>query len=141
MFEQFSNGYYLGRLYITPHEGERAVMHREEHEQVNEQLYETEDGTEYPLVMKIGSSHVPVHGAAGVPGQTLALPESTLAASGVDNPPALEEVLLAKADRAAQLLGVAEGRLDGLARDFTDWRDGSDERAVDRDLGDDPVGF
>lgn len=138
MFEQFSDGYYLGRLYVTPHDGERAVMHREEHEQVNEQLYETEDG-EFPLVMKIGSSHVPVHGAAGVPGQTLALPERALTAAGVDNPPALEEVLLAKADRAAQLLGVAEGRLDGLASARGDSGDGHD--GSDGPLGDDPVGF
>ncbi|MFQ3318898.1 MAG: hypothetical protein ACI8UR_001566 [Natronomonas sp.] len=104
MFERFSSGYYLGRLYVEPHGGHQAVMHREQHEQVNEQLYDEEyDG---PLVMKIGTAHVPVHGADGVPGRTIALPETVLPATGVDNPPTLREVLLAKADRAAQLLGV-----------------------------------
>ncbi|WP_254840617.1 DUF5802 family protein [Natronomonas marina] len=104
MFERFSSGYYLGRLYVEPHEDERAVMHREQHEQVSEQLYDG-DGPA-PLVMKIGSTHVPVHAADGVPGRTVALPPSVLPATGVENPPALSEVLLAKADRAAQLLDL-----------------------------------
>ena len=103
MFEPFSSGYYLGRLYVEPHDGASAVMHREQHERVNDQLYEDREG---PLVMKIGSTHVQVHGADGVPGRTVALPEPVLPAAGVDNPPALREVLLAKADRAAQLLGI-----------------------------------
>ena len=110
MFEPFSSGYYLGRLYVEPHDGESAVMHREQHERVNDQLYEDREG---PLVMKIGSTHVQVHGADGVPGRTVALPEPVLPAAGVDNPPALREVLLAKADRAAQLLGI---EADGPAR-------------------------
>lgn len=116
MFERFSSGYYLGRLYVEPHDGEQAVMHREHHEQVNEQLYEEYDG---PLVMKIGTTHVPVHGADGVPGRTIALPEDALAAAGVDNPPTLREVLLAKADRAGQLLGLAASDLRG-----TEWPTG-----------------
>lgn len=113
MFEQFSSGYYLGRLYVEPHDGEHAVMHREQHDRVNEQLYaETTDYPgDLPLVMKIGSAHVPVHGADGVPGQTVALPETVLPATGVDNPPTLREVLLAKADRAAQLLSL-DGAVD-----------------------------
>jgi len=108
MFERFSSGYYLGRLYVEPHENERAVMHRAEHERVSEQLYD-DAGDPEPLVMKIGSTHVPVHGAEGVPGRTVALPESVLPATGVENPPALSEVLLAKADRAAQLLDFGPG--------------------------------
>lgn len=136
MFEQFSSGYYLGRLYVEPHDGERAVMHRAEHEQVNEQLYASEDGAEYPLIMKVGSTHVPVHGADGVPGRTLALPESTLEAAGIENPPTLREVLLAKADRAAQLLGVADGAPSCLARDPTGVDDPDDSHS-----GSDPVGF
>jgi len=104
MFERFSSGYYLGRLYVEPHDDDdgRAVMHREQHERVVEQLYD--DDATGPLVMKIGSTHVSVHGADGVPGRTVALPEGLLPATGVENPPALSEVLLAKADRAAQLL-------------------------------------
>ena len=100
MFEQFSSGYYLGRLYVEPYEGDRAVIHREHHEQVTEQLYEEHE----PLVMKIGSTHVVVHGAENVPGRTVVLPEHALSATGTDNPPMLREVFLAKADRARQLL-------------------------------------
>lgn len=103
MFERFSSGYYLGRLYVEPYDGARAVMQHEQHERVNDQLYDDYDG---PLVMKIGSAHVPVHGATDVPGRTIGLPADVLPAAGVENPPALREVLLAKADRAAQLLGV-----------------------------------
>jgi hypothetical protein len=78
-------------------------MHNEHHEQVNEELYDSYSG---PLVMKIGNAHVPVHGADDVPGRTVALPEAALSAAGIDNPPTLREVLLAKADRAGQLLGL-----------------------------------
>jgi UDP-N-acetylglucosamine enolpyruvyl transferase len=105
MFERFSSGYYLGRLYVEPHENERSVMHRDLHERVHDQLYDDAEESA-PLVMKIGSAHVPVHGADGVPGRTVALPRSVLAAIGVENPPALSEVLLAKADRASQLLDI-----------------------------------
>jgi len=65
--------------------------------------------------MKIGSAHVPVHGADGVPGRTVALPESVLPATGVENPPALSEVLLAKADRATQLLDLGSVGADDPA--------------------------
>lgn len=101
MFEQFSSGYYLGRLYVEPYGGDQAVIHTEHHDRVTTQLYD--DETE-PLVMKIGSTHVAVHGADDVPGGTVALPEDTLSVTGTDNPPMLREVFLAKADRARQLL-------------------------------------
>lgn len=107
MFEEFSSGYYLGRLYVEPHGGEQAVMQRETHERVNRKLYAEGDGierTDLPLVMKIGTTHFPVHGDDAVPKQTVALPESELDAAGVENPPSLREVFLAKADRAAQLM-------------------------------------
>ena len=104
MFEPFSTSYYLGRLYVEPYAGDRAVMHAEHHEQVTEQLYDEYVG---PLVMKIGTAHVPVHGADDVPGRTVALPEGALSTAGVENPPTLREVLLAKADRAGQLLGLS----------------------------------
>lgn len=111
MFEQFSSGYYLGRLYIEPYGGDRAVIHRDHHEQVNEQLYESEDE---PLVMKIGSTHLAVHGARNVPNQTVALPEDALSATGTDNPPTLREVFLAKADRARQLLEFGSDGPEGF---------------------------
>ena len=111
MFEQFSSGYYLVRLYVEPRAGDAAVMHRRDHEQVNEQLYATGEGverTDRPLVMKVGTRHFPVHGDGGVPEGTLALPPSLIEDTGVENPPTLTEVFLAKADRAAQLLGFDE---------------------------------
>jgi hypothetical protein len=110
MFEPFSGGYYLGRLYVEPHDGERAVMHRTQHERVNEQLYGDEDAAirrlDHPLVMKVGRAHLPVHGAEGVPESTLGLPPELLERLDVDAP-TLSEVLLAKADRAEQLLSLS----------------------------------
>lgn len=110
MFEEFSSGYYLGRLYVEPHDGDCAVMQRDQHERVNEQLYPapTSEGGETPLVMKFGRRHFSVHGQEGVPADTLALPWTYLENSPVRNPPELAEVLLAKADRAVQLLDMAQ---------------------------------
>lgn len=107
MFEEFSAGYYLGRLYVQPSDTERAVMHREQHVQVNEELYASDDGIERldaPLLMKLDETHFPVHGEESVPQDTLAVPAKLLEQTRVRNPPALKEVLLAKADRAQQLL-------------------------------------
>jgi hypothetical protein len=114
MFEQFSRGYYLGRLYVEPSSDETATMCQRQHEQVNEQLYTDGTGVERldkPLVMKIGSTHLSVHGEEGVPADTLSIPEEMLEGSAVRNPPTLQEVLLAKSDRATQLLELAEGRV------------------------------
>lgn len=113
MFEPFSRAYYLGRLYVEPHTGDRPVMHDGQHEAVNEQLYATGEGIERldnPLVMKLGNRHLAVHGESGVPGRTLAVPESMLP-ERIDAPPTLREVFLAKADRATQLveMGAAAG--------------------------------
>ena len=110
MFESFSSGYYFGRLYVEPFEGDRPAMQREQHERVNRQLYATGEGLERldaPLVMKLGNRHFPVHGDEAVPERTLALPESMLENADVENPPTLREVLLAKADRAEQLLRLS----------------------------------
>lgn len=113
MFEQFSRGYYLGRLYVEPSSDETATMCQQQHEAVNEQLYADGTGVERvdkPLVMKLGSTHISVHGSPDVPADTLAIPETILHGSAVRNPPTLQEVLLAKADRAAQLLELTAGR-------------------------------
>lgn len=115
MFEQFSRGYYLGRMYLEPGTDEPATMCREQHETVSEQLYAGGTGVERldrPLVMKVGNTHLPVHGEAGLPADTLSLPETVLESAGVRNPPALQEVLLAKADRADQLLAWSGGSGD-----------------------------
>ncbi|MEF8820790.1 MAG: DUF5802 family protein [Halovenus sp.] len=108
MFEQFSNGYYLGRLYVEPTTRERVQMCRDQHERVNEQLYADEgiNRVDRPLVMKLGSQHLAVHAGDGVPADTLSVPESVLEGTDVRNPPTFQEVLLAKADRADQLLAM-----------------------------------
>jgi len=111
MFEEFSSGYYLGRLYVEPHDGEQPAMRREQHERINEQLYASGDGIERldsPLVMKVDNRHVAVHGDDAVPEGTLALPADLLDDTHIRNPPTLKEVLLAKADRAVQLLRYQE---------------------------------
>lgn len=113
MFEQFSRGYYLGRLYVEPSDREAATMSQRQHERVNEQLYASDEGIDRldrPLVMKVGATHLPVHGAPDVPADTLAIPEPLLDDAGVENPPTLSEVLLAKADRAKQLLELTAAR-------------------------------
>ena len=110
MFEPFSRGYYLGRLYIEPSPDEHATMCERQHQRLNEQLYATGDGVErvdMPLVVKLGDRHLPVHGETGVPADTLSVPEAMLDGTPVRNPPTLREVLLAKGDRASQLLTYA----------------------------------
>ena len=112
MFEVFSRSYYLGRLYVTPTDGDRALMHSEQHERINEEVYATGEGLERldaPLVMKLESQHFPVHGADAVPTNTLAVPESMLDGTDVRNPPSLREVFLARRERARQLLSFAGG--------------------------------
>ena len=107
MFEEFSRGYYLGRLFVEPYDGDRAVIHRDHHHRANERVYAADGGVDHldnPLVMKLDEAHFPVHGADDVPSGTLALPASLLGDTRIDAPPALREVLLAKADRADQLL-------------------------------------
>ena len=114
MFSEFSRGYYLGRLWVEPRDGDRAVMHREQHERVNEQLYADDEGLsrlDTPLVVKLGNRHFAVHGDDGVPQDTVGVPEHLLEEAHVRNPPTLREILLAKADRAAQLLRLS-GQLD-----------------------------
>jgi len=109
MFEAFSSGYYLGRLYVEPAAGERAAINRADHRRVNEQLYTTDEGisrTDLPLVMKLGEAHLAVDGEDDVPEQTLAVPERLLERLDVANPPTLEEVLLAKREHARRLLDI-----------------------------------
>jgi hypothetical protein len=102
MFEQFSSEYYLGRLYVEPYDGEVAAIHRTDHERMNEKLYADEGVSrlDAPLVMKLETAHIPVLGDEGVPSGTLAVPGSFADADLPDD----REVLLAKRDRAAELL-------------------------------------
>lgn len=109
MFERFSSGYYVGQLYVEPYDGDVALMHHSQHEQVNEQVYATAgiSRTDYPLVMKLGNCHLSVHGDAGVPEYTLAVPATLHEALRLDNPPERREVWLAHGERAQQLLRIA----------------------------------
>ena len=103
MFERFSSGYYLGRLYVEPYDGDCAVIQRADHERVNEQLYASGDGVEpldTPLVMKLDGHHFPVVGDDGVPTGTLGLPTHL----SDEDLPDRREVFLAKAERARELL-------------------------------------
>ncbi len=105
MFEAFSAGYYVGRFYVEPHGGDHAVMDRDQHEEANEQVYATGEGVErvdHPLVVKVDESHFPVLAAEDVPPDTLAVPDAD--ATRIDDLPAVKAVMVAKADRAAQLL-------------------------------------
>lgn len=116
MFEVFSRSYYLGRLYVTPTDGETAAIQREQHERLNEEVYATDEGLrrlDTPLVMKLESRHFPVHGDEAVPANTLAVPAELLEDTEVRNPPSLREVLLAKGQRAGQLLQYMSGTIQG----------------------------
>jgi hypothetical protein len=102
MFETFSAGYYLGRLYVKPSDRDVPAIRQEDHERMNERLY-GDDGVfrvDAPLVMKLDTGHVPVLGDEDVPSGTLAVP----AAVDDRDLPGERDVLLAKSDRAAELL-------------------------------------
>lgn len=112
MFERFSSGYYLGTMFVEPHDGERALMHRADHEEVNKQLYVTGEGVERldtPLVMKLDRTHFPVLGDEGIPAGTLFVPRTVAPDASLPN---RREVLLAKAERASELLQYAGYRFD-----------------------------
>ncbi|MFB6253882.1 MAG: DUF5802 family protein [Halobacteriaceae archaeon] len=107
MFEDFSTGYYLGRLYVQPYDGQSAVIEQSRHEQMNKELYASGEGIERidnPLIMKLDSTHFPVQGADDISEGTLGLPQSILDATRISHPPELKEVFLAKSDRAQQLM-------------------------------------
>lgn len=109
MFETFSRGYYVGRLFVEPYGGKHAALQRDQHERVNQQLYATGAGVErldLPLVMKLATQHFAVRGEDGVPENTLLIPHDRVNPGDRDTLPAPREVLLAKADRASQLLEI-----------------------------------
>lgn len=106
MFEPFSGSYYLGRLYVEPHDGETPAIARQDYDALRQQLYHNEAHENGPVVMKLDQRHFPVTGVASVPAETLAVPPEILSDSRIKNPPSLREVLLATADRAEQLLSL-----------------------------------
>lgn len=109
MFEPFSSGYYVGRLYIEPHDGERTLMQRDQHERANSDIYAAGTGIDrldHPLIVKVDSSHFAVEGEDGVPEDTLYVPRDHLQPRPGDRLPALKEVLVAKKHRAEQLMSL-----------------------------------
>jgi hypothetical protein len=102
MFEDFSSGYYLGRMYVEPHDSERPVMQDDEFETVSRGVYDEEK----PLVMKIGNQHLVVDGDGGVPSGTLGVPEDVADGLRLGNPPSVKDVLLAKEGHATRILSL-----------------------------------
>ncbi|WP_396612119.1 DUF5802 family protein [Haloferax sp. S1W] len=112
MFERFSSGYYLGRLYVEPYDGAEAAIQRTDHERLNEHVYATGRGVErldHPLVMKLDSAHFPVVADDGIPAGTLALPRRAVDSTAL---PEDRPVLLADANRAEELLRYAGYDID-----------------------------
>jgi hypothetical protein len=106
MFEEFSSAYYLGRMYVEPHDTERPVMQRDDFETVQRDVY----GGEEDVVMKVDRHHLVVDGDSSVPQGTLGVPKSYLESLDVRNPPAFKEVLLAKPRHAARILSLTGER-------------------------------
>lgn len=102
MFEDFSSGYYLGRMYVEPYDADRPVMQDDEFERVSRGVYEEEK----PLVMKIGNRHLVVDGDDGVPSGTLGVPEEVADGLRLRNPPSVKDVLLAKRGHATRILSL-----------------------------------
>lgn len=106
MFEPFSRGYYLGRLYVEPGEGHRAAMSRDQLVAIDRQLHGTDEGEPSgPVVMRVGQRHYRVHGADTVADGCLEIPRTT---TDIEDPEP-RPVLLAKAGRAEQLVGLTDG--------------------------------
>lgn len=107
MLTGLAAGYYVRRFYVTPSDGDHAVMEQDQHEEANREVYTTGEGVErvdQPLVVKLEDHHLPVFGSDEVATDTLAVPASVLEACRITDPPALKSILVAKADRAVQLL-------------------------------------
>ncbi len=109
MFEEFSRGYYLGRLYVEPHDAEEPVIHDHEYQRLHDDIYQGKDET--PLVFKLENQHITVQGDESVPSKTLGLPTKLVDELDVDNPPSIENVLLAKRGHAEKVLELLGRRL------------------------------
>jgi hypothetical protein len=104
MIEEFSGSYYLGRLYVEPSTDGRARMARHQHRELHDHLYAASgaDRFETPLVVKLDNAHFPVGAGNNVPADTLVVPDEVV--GDHRRTPDHREVLIAKADRARQLL-------------------------------------
>ncbi|MDZ7687944.1 MAG: DUF5802 family protein [Halobacteriales archaeon] len=110
MFDDFSSGYYLGRMYVEPYDAEHPVMQDSDFEAVSNGVYDEEK----PLVMKVEQHHLVVDGDDGVPTGTLGVPEKVADELRLRNPPSVKDVLLAKEDHATRILSL-KGFEDGVS--------------------------
>lgn len=109
MVEEFSAGYFLLRVYVEPHPGDRAVLNRADHADLRSRLYSTDEGecsTDLPLLVKVDEAHIPVLPGEGVPTGTLALPHEVIESTRIEAPPSLREILLAKAEQTVRLFDL-----------------------------------
>lgn len=112
MFEAFSDSYYIGRLYVTPTDTDSPRMQAAQVHQINDELIASDDqliDLDRPLVMKLGTRHFSVHADRDVPADTLAVPSPLLDETPITNPPSVCGVLLARGERAEQLLWLTGG--------------------------------
>lgn len=101
MFEDFSGGYYLGRMYVEFRDADFPVTQDDDFEAVSHGVYRDER----PLVMKIGKRHLTV-GDGGVPTGTLGVPVGVAEGLSLHNPPSVKDVFLAKEVHAEQVLSL-----------------------------------
>lgn len=107
MLKALSAAYYVGRVIVEPHDGPHAVLEEHQHREAATTVYARDEGVErldVPLVVKLGHQHLPVFASPSVPTGTLAVPDDVLAASDVEHPPSVREILVATADWAGRLL-------------------------------------
>lgn len=97
MFEPFSSGYYLGRLYVGSRDDERAVLDAATHRYIRQTLYEA--AADVTPVLKLDRAHFPVDADDSLPDATLEAPAALLDDTTGD----WRRVLVAKVDRASQL--------------------------------------
>lgn len=102
-FEEFSGGYYIGRLRVTSFNGSQPVLPSDQLQHVRESLYDDQPPREEPIVMKIGRLHFPVHGETAVPAGTLGVPEAIQSELDI-HLPKKTQVFLAKPGQARELL-------------------------------------
>ena len=118
MFTPFSSGYYVGRLLVEPHAGDTALMQRDQLERLNHYLYATGKGIErldYPLIMKLATTHFTVHGDEGVPDDTLLVPKDVIDMDYGEPFPVVKELLLAKPEIVDRLVDFAIDDTDVVA--------------------------
>jgi len=109
MFEDFSEAYLLGRMYVEPHDAEQPAMQDDDLEAVRRGVYGDGGGEDGVVVMKVDRHHLVVGGDGSVPRGTLGAPRDRIEDLDLRNPPSLKEVLLAKPGYASRILSLIGG--------------------------------